>query len=70
MAKFMSGNDRRESTIKRHNTVHEVYEAVIKELGDVAGVVSKQYIYERIRDQTGLCLKTIAYVVNHTEKVT
>lgn len=30
--------------------------------------VSRQYVYEKIKEKTGLCVKTIAYVLNHTER--
>ena len=63
-----SGKNRRESTIIRDNRVHEVYGEIREELGTFADVVSKQYLYERIRERTGLCTKTIAFILNHTNK--
>lgn len=39
-----------------------------RELGDLADAVSRQYVYEKIKEKTGLCVKTIAYVLNHTER--
>jgi len=70
MAKFSGENHdkRRTSTVKRHDEVHEAYDEVIRELGAMVRAVSKAYIYERIKQRTGLCVKTIAYVLNHTER--
>lgn len=71
MAKFSGVNydGRRESTVKRHDEVHRAYDDVVCCLGDLAQVVSKAYIYERIKERTGLCTKTIAFVLNHTRRV-
>lgn len=68
MANFSSEN-RRPSTVIRQNTVHEVYCELIKELGEYAFLVPKSFIYSKINERTGLCVKTIAYVLNHTEYV-
>lgn len=54
------------STIIRDNHVHKVYKDIANELGALITVVSKSYIYERIHDITGLSVKTIAYILNHT----
>ena len=48
--------------------VHDVYDKVCGEMGKYAHYVAKQYIYEKIRNETGLCLKTIAYILNHTDR--
>ncbi len=61
--------NRLESTIIRDNHVHDVYKDVIEELGDLAAVVAKSYIYEKIRARTGLCTRAIAYILNHTRKM-
>lgn len=61
-----SNENRRESTIIRDNEVHKAYEELRKELGTLFVEVSKSYIYERIGKRTGLCNKTIAYILNHT----
>lgn len=60
------GSERRESTIFRDKIVHQVHESIKKELGKLYPVVSKSYIYERIQKETGLCTKTIAFILNHT----
>ena len=67
MTRF-SGKNRRGSTIIRDNEVHDVYDKLCKEMGVYSNFVAKQYIYEKIRERTGLCLKTIAYILNHTDK--
>ncbi len=54
--------NRRESTILRDNKVHEIHAELRAELGVLADVVSRQYIYERIKMRTGLCTKTIAFI--------
>ncbi|MDE5986839.1 MAG: hypothetical protein K2H16_06105 [Prevotella sp.] len=63
-----SDKNRRESTVMRYAEVHKVYEEIVNGLGELAHVVSKSYIYEKIHERTGLCTKTIAYVLNHTRK--
>lgn len=60
-------NTRRESTIIRDNEIHQLYEEIIKESGDLAKVVSKTYIYERIREKTKLSIRSISYIINHTK---
>lgn len=60
------GSERRESTVLRDEIVHRVHESIKKELGKLYPVVSKSYIYERIKEETGLCTKTIAFILNHT----
>lgn len=66
MARISSEN-RRISTIIRQNIVHECYLDIIKEIGDYAYLVPRLYIYEKIQKRTGLCTKTIAHILNHTE---
>lgn len=60
------GKDRRESTVIRDNYVHGIYYELAKEIGSLVNVVSKSYIYDYIGKKTGLCAKTIAYILNHT----
>ena len=57
---------RRPSTQIRDNRVHEIYQQILSELGKYSNVVAKSYIYQLIHDRTGLCVKTIAYIINHT----
>lgn len=60
---------RRESTIIRDNEIHDIHNEILLELGDLKHVVSKGYIYNKIKERTRLSVKTISYILNHTEKV-
>lgn len=53
----------------RDNEIHRLHLEILAELGDLASVVSKGYIYERIRDKTKLSTHTISFVLNHTQMV-
>lgn len=64
-----SGRNRRESTIIRDNSVHTAYRELCASIGNIIYNVSKAYIYEELHKRTGLCSKTIAYILNHTEEV-
>lgn len=59
---------RRKSTAVRDNQVHEIYHSIMDELGDLSAFVSKGYIYERIQQQTRLSVRTIAFILNHTQE--
>ena len=63
-----SGDKRRISTIIRDNGVHNAYAELRGEIGTLSNVVAKSYVYERLRERTGLCTKTIAFILNHTSK--
>jgi len=65
MARNSDGR-RRESTVIRDNAVHEACDRLHSELGPLYREVSKSFIYNQIRERTGLCTKTIAYILNHT----
>lgn len=67
MTRF-SGKNRRPSTVFRDNKVHEAYEETCRELGEYSRLVPRQHIYEKVKERTGLSTKTIAYILNHTEK--
>jgi len=55
----------RVSTIARYRYVQRVYDKVIKDLGTYAHLVPKAYIYECIREETGLSIRTIGRALNH-----
>lgn len=57
---------RRPSTIIRDNHVHDLYDKIMCDLGELRNVVAKSYIYRKIREQTVLNEKTIAFILNHT----
>lgn len=59
---------RRESTAIRDNEIHDMYDEILRELGELRSAVSKGYIYNRIRDKTKLSIKTISYILNHTKR--
>ena len=58
--------NRRESTMIRDNEIHKLHRQILDELGDLANVVSKNYIYEKIREKTKLSIRTISFILNHT----
>lgn len=65
MTRF-SGENRRPSTVVRDNSVHQAYEELQQETGEYFRFLPREFLYERIRQQTGLCTKTIAFILNHT----
>lgn len=58
----------RYSSIVRYNEVHNMYDKIIKDLGDISAYVSKNYIYDKIRERTGLSTRHISRILNHTKK--
>lgn len=60
--------NRRESTIARDNEIHRLYKEIVASLGEVGNAVSKSYIYEKIKAQTKLSIRTISFVLNHTRE--
>lgn len=54
----------RDSSIIRYNEVHDMYDKIIKDLGDMSAYVSKGYIY----DKTGLSTRHISRILNHTKR--
>lgn len=58
----------RDSSIIRYNEVHDMYDKIIKDLGDISAYVSKNYIYDKIRERTGLSTRHISRILNHTKK--
>lgn len=49
----------RDSTVIRNNEI-------LNELGDLATVVSRNYVYGKIKDRTGLSIRHISRIINHT----
>lgn len=62
----------RDSSIIRYNEIHDMYDKIIKDLGDVSAYVSayvsKGYIYDKIKERTGLSTRHISRILNHTKK--
>jgi hypothetical protein len=46
----------RDSTVIRDNEIHRMYNEILDELGDLATVVSRNYVYGKIKDRTGLSM--------------
>lgn len=53
----------RDSTVIRNNEIHRMYNEILDELG----VVSRNYVYGRIKDRTGLSIRHISRIINHTK---
>lgn len=51
----------------RDNSVHEAYQELQQEAGAYFQFLPRGHIYDRIRQRTGLCTKTIAFILNHTQ---
>lgn len=47
--------------------IHKMYDEILDELGDLATVVSRNYVYGRIKDRTGLSIRHISRIINHTK---
>lgn len=62
----LSAENRRESTKVRDEEIRNMYKSILRGLVELAGVVSKTYIYERIRERTKLSVRTISFILNHT----
>lgn len=52
---------------KMYNEIHKMYDEILNELGDLATVVSRNYVYGRIKDRTGLSIRHISRIINHTK---
>ena len=57
----------RDSTVIRNNEIHRMYNEILDELGDLATVVSRNYVYGKIKDRTGLSIRHISRMINHTK---
>ena len=44
-----------------------MYNEILYELGDLATVVSRNYVYGKIKDRTGLSIRHISGIINHTK---
>lgn len=58
----------RHSSIVKYNEVHDMYDEIIKELGDMSAYVSKNYIYDKIKEKTGFSTRHISRILNHTKR--
>lgn len=48
----------RDSTVIRNNEIHKMYDEIL---------VSRNYVYGRIKDRTGLSIRHISRIINHTK---
>lgn len=53
----------------RDREIHRLYHEIMHELGNLANAVSKNYVYEQIHKETKLSIRTISFILNHTEWV-
>lgn len=44
-----------------------MYDEILNEPCDLATVVSRNYVYGRIKDRTGLSIRHISRIINHTK---
>ena len=58
----------RDSSIIGYNEVHDMYDKIIKDLGDMSAYISKGYIYDKIKERTGLSTRHISRILNHTKR--
>lgn len=56
-----------DSTVIRDNEIHKMYDEILNELRDLATVVSRNYVYGKIKDRTGLSIRHISMIINHTK---
>ena len=52
----------------RDNEIHKLHKEILAGLGDLANGVSKNYVYEQIRERTKLSIRTISFILNHTKE--
>lgn len=57
----------RDSTVIRNNEIHRMYDEILDELCDLATVVSRNYVYGKKKDRTGLSIRPISRIINHTK---
>lgn len=53
----------------RNNQVHKLHKEIIDQLGDLATVVSRSYVYGKIKGATGLSVRHISRIINHPKAV-
>lgn len=57
----------RDGTVIRDDEIHRTYNGILDESGDSATVVSRSYVYGKIKDRTGLSIRHIGGMINHTK---
>ena len=59
--------NRRLSSVLRDNLVHDMYREEIAKLGEAGMYVSKEYLYGKVGERAGLSIRSVSYILNHTE---
>ena len=57
----------RDSTVIHNKRSIGCINEILDELGDLATVVSRNYVYGKIKDRTGLSIRHISMIINHTK---
>jgi hypothetical protein len=57
----------RDGTVIRDNEIHRMYNEIPDGLGDLATVVSRNYVYGKIKDRTGSGIRHIGGIINHAK---
>lgn len=65
----MKERTRRYGTILRDNKIHAMHKEIMAGFGEHRNAVAKSHIYNLIKERTGLSIRTIAEVLNHTKEV-
>lgn len=60
--------NRRLSSVLRDNLVHEMYEEELARLGEAGNYVSREYLYRKVGERSGLSVRSVSYILNHTDK--
>ena len=64
---FFCDDDIEKIYVRDNNEIHKMYDEILNELGDLATVVSRNYVYGKIKDRTGLSIRHISRIINHTK---
>ena len=53
----------------RDNLVHDMFEEEMGKLGDAGNYVSREYLYRKVGERAGLSVRSVSYILNHTDKM-
>lgn len=59
---------RSERLISRNNKIHDLHDSIMESLGEYRNFVSRSYVYGKISADTGLSVRQISRILNHTKK--
>lgn len=57
----------RDGTVIRDNGIHKMHDGILNGPGDLATVVSRNYVHGRIKDRTGSSIRHISRIINHAK---